>query len=107
MKLILHFILAVLFCFVSDSAAQAQTADTTITVKVKGVGCATDIQMIQANVNKLKGVNTCETVKTGAITSFEVVFDPNMVQKEGIVQAIEDTPGCEDPDTRPYKVKDK
>lgn len=107
MKLLLHFILAVLICLVSDPAAQAQTTDTAITVKVKGVGCATDIQMIQANVNKLKGVNTCETVKTGATTSFEVFFDPNIVQKAGIVEAIEDTPGCEDPDTRPYKVKDK
>lgn len=107
MKLILWTIVAVFFSLSLCSDIKAQASDTTITVKVKGVGCATDIQMIQAQVKKLNGVNACETVKTGATTSFEVIFNPDLVGKEGIVQAIEDTPGCENPEARPYKVKDK
>lgn len=77
----------------------------TIEVKVKGVGCADDIKSIAANVEKLEGVSRCKTVKKGAVTKFEVYLLPSMVNVDAIHAAIEDTPGCQNPNDRPYKVK--
>ena len=77
----------------------------TIEVKVKGVGCADDILSISTNVEKLEGVSRCKTVKKGATTKFEIYLLPSMVSEESIHAAIEDTPGCKNPNDRPYKVK--
>lgn len=78
----------------------------TIEVKVKGVGCADDIKSISASVEKLEGVSRCKTIKKGATTKFEIYLLPSMVSEETIHAAIEDTPGCKNPNDRPYKVKE-
>ena len=116
MKFFLSLAMTLFFVAVSSSCIQAQAttasadekvtmAESTLTVKVKGVGCATDIKMIQDNVKKLDGVSNCTVLKKGATTSFEVIYLAGKVDTEKIHAAIEDTPGCEDPKDRPYKVK--
>ena len=112
MKWILSFAMTLFVFMATSSAVQAQTASTsevkeasTITVKVKGVGCQTDIKTISENVQKLDGVSSCSVVKQGATTSFSVEYDADKVSKETIHATIEDTPGCKDPKDRPYKVK--
>lgn len=108
-------IICLLF-FVTTSQSIAQTSENksettpietakTIMVKVKGVGCARDIQAISTNVVKLDGVSICETVKKGATTTFSVTFAPSLVKEKAIHEAVEDTPGCENQKARPYKVK--
>ena len=77
----------------------------TIEVKVKGVGCADDIKSIAASVENLAGVSRCKTIKKGATTKFEVYMLPSMISKAAIHEAIEGTPGCKNPNDRPYKVK--
>ena len=76
-----------------------------IKVKVKGVGCSKDIKSIAASVKELDGVQSCEVGKKGATTTYNVAYDPSMVTKRQIEDAIEDTPGCKNPNDRPYKVK--
>ena len=116
MKYLLTLTMALCFMAFSSNNAIGQTqtansetieanAETTLTVKVKGVGCATDIKMIRDNVEKLDGVSKCEVVKKGATTSFNVTYVPELVKEESIHAAVEDTPGCENPNDRPYKVK--
>lgn len=77
----------------------------TIEVKVKGVGCADDIKSISKSVQELEGVSSCKTLKKGAVTKFEVNMFSSIVTEEAIFAAIEDTPGCKNPNDRPYKVK--
>lgn len=91
----------------SQATAQVQEENNseTITVKVKGVGCADDIKSIAANVEKLDGVSSCKTLKKGAITKFEIIMSPSLVTEKEIQAAIEDTAGCKNPADRPYKVK--
>ncbi len=110
---------SILFVFVLLAAtaniAYAQTASTTdtpattqtetVTIKVKGVGCANDLKSIAGNVEKLDGVSSCKAVKMGATSSFEVVYNPSLVEEKAIHAAIEDTAGCSNPKDRPYKVK--
>lgn len=86
---------------------EVPTNDTTksITAKVKGIGCAVDLEMISTNVEKLNGVSECEATKMGPTTTFTILFNPALVSEEEIHKAIENTGSCEDPNEHPYKVK--
>lgn len=77
----------------------------TITVKVKGVTCKGDLKTIAGNVEEIKGVKKCEPIKMGAMSSFKISFNPAVASEKDIFKAIEDTEGCENPNDRPYKVK--
>lgn len=109
---IIRFITLVL-CTLISSIALAQNskpaADAdgikTSAVKVKGVTCKNDLKTIADNVEKLKGVSACKADKAGPTTTFQIKFNPALVSEKDIFAAIEDTPGCEDPKDRPYKVK--
>jgi copper chaperone CopZ len=121
MKIFLSFAFSLLLFFAITPSVQAQVTDastvtpvtnegatsaiTTVPVKVKGVGCGSDIALIKANVEKLAGVEKCEVVKHGAITSFDITYNPQEAVLKDIHAAIEDTGCCKDADARPYKVK--
>jgi len=114
MKFLNSLLLAFVAIVATTNIAYSQSADTdqttenlkTLSVKVKGVGCATDCKTICFNVEKLVGVSSFTTVKKGATTTFEAKYDPTLVTEEQINAAIENTGGCTNPDSRPYKVKD-
>ncbi len=93
--------------FAQAATEQEQVSETTksIKAKVKGITCSTDLKMISANVEKLKGVNSCKDVKAGPTTTFEIAYNPALVTEEEIYAAIQNTGSCENPDERPYKVK--
>ena len=87
------------------AATEVMATAKTIKVKVKGVGCARDLQAISMNVAKVDGVSVCETLKKGATTTFSVTFNPTVADEKAIYTAVEDTPGCSNQTARPYKVK--
>ena len=107
----------VVACLFVANVAQAQTAApmptaelsaaelTTLEVKVKGVGCAMDLKTLSEKVTALEGVASCETIKRGAVTTFEVKHNAARVDAKTIYAAIEGTAGCSNPNDRPYKVK--
>jgi len=113
MKFLKSFIVAFVTLLATSNIAFAQTSNVnqttenlkTLSVKVKGVGCATDCKTICSNVEKLEGVSSSSTLKKGATTTFEVKYNPTLVSEEQIHAAIENTGGCTNPDSRPYKVK--
>lgn len=107
MKIILSFGVALLLSIAATTNIQAQTADTTVTVKVKGITCGTDLNMIQTNIENLAGVNRCVVVKQGTVTSFDITYDPQAVTEQDINTTIEGTGSCKSPDDRLYKVKKK
>lgn len=80
-------------------------ADSTITIKVKGVTCSNDLKTLADNVMLLKGVSACKPGKAGPVSVFKITFNPALVSTKEIFKAIENTAGCSDPDERPYKVK--
>jgi L,D-peptidoglycan transpeptidase YkuD (ErfK/YbiS/YcfS/YnhG family) len=94
------------FAFTQDTANN-QNADSLITstVKVKGITCSMDLKMISANVESLQGVRKCNVGKQGTSTTFEITYNPAFVKETEIYAAIENTGSCENPDERPYKVK--
>ena len=88
-----------------DTAPAQDNTVRTSAVKVKGVTCKNDLVSIAGNVEKLKGVTACQPEKAGPTTTFKIKFDPKVVSEKEIFAAIEGTPGCENPNDRPYKVK--
>ncbi len=91
----------------SQSTNTIQQTDSvkTLTVKVKGITCSMDLKMISANVEKLKGISSCKAGKEGTTATFEVKYNPALVSEKEIFATIEETGSCENPEERPYKVK--
>ena len=106
MKVILSLAITALLCIVA-SGVNAQTADTTITIKVKGICCSNDLNKIESNVKKLKGVKFCKNIKQGATARFEVQYTPSLVTVEQIYSTIEKTGNCENPNEKPFSIKKK
>lgn len=104
-----NFLIAVLFIMGFSSAALAIDtkfeSDTTIKVKVKGVTCNNDLATLSDNVKELKGVADCKPGKAGAVSVFNVTYNPALVSTKEIFAAFENTGGCSDPNDRPYKIK--
>lgn len=111
MKFIKSFVLAFIVLTATTNIAFAQSttqqADITktVTIKVKGITCSMDLKMIAANIEKLKGVSCCKSGKMGTTSSFEVNFNPALITENKINTAIENTGSCENPDEKPYKIK--
>jgi copper chaperone CopZ len=113
MKYIKIFVLAFIMMTVTTNIAFSQTtinSNTTdslksASIKVKGITCAMDLKMISANVEKLNGVSNCKAGKQGTTTTFEIKFNPALVNEKDIFATIENTGSCENPEERPYKVK--
>lgn len=113
MKFVKLFVLALIVLTATVNSAFSQTTTSnqtteslkTATVKVKGVTCSMDLKMISTNVEKVKGVSNCKVGKQGTTTTFEVKYNPALVTEKEIFTAVENTGSCENPDERPYKVK--
>lgn len=111
MKFKKSFVLAFIVLIVTTSIAFTQNttqktdSTKTVTIKVKGISCSMDLKMIVANVEKLKGVSSCKSGKMGTTSSLEIKFNPALVTEKKIHTAIENTGGCDNPDERPYKIK--
>ena len=105
-------ILTGILIFSLESTCLAQSPETpkadslkSMIVKVKGITCSNDVKTITGNIEKLIGVQRCKADKPGATTSFELSFNPARVSEKEIFAAIENSGGCENPNEKPYKVK--
>lgn len=112
MKISINFLPVLFVLILTSIEGQAQTTNTpnldsikVITYKVKGITCASDVKTIAGNIEKLSGIINCKADKPGATTNFELKFNPARVTEKEIVAAIENTGGCQNPNDRPYKVK--
>lgn len=113
MSIAKYFVLVLALCAGTASGAFAQSAQQSsvadngvvVVIKVKGVTCAMDLKTIASNVEKLEGVSSCKPLKEGAISTFQVAYNPLKVTEKEIYAAVENTEGCENPSDRPYKVK--
>lgn len=112
MKSIKIYLSALIMCFTFSFASQAQTAQQkqdsvkTVTIKVSGITCVNDLKIINTNVMKKKGVVSSESVgKVAATTTFEVKYYPAIIPIDSIYKMVENSPSCDYPDQRPYRVK--
>lgn len=110
---ILFFILFTAAPFLNQAYAQkkenhAAQPDSlrTVKLKVSGITCQGDILMIETAVEDNVGISECKQVgKVSGTSSFQVVFSPSRISEAEIVKAIENTPSCDHPKEKPYRVK--
>lgn len=115
MKSFISGLAALLLIVAFSATSNAQTTDTTIvdsvktvTLKVKGITCGSDLPIINKNVKLVEGVASCESVgKVGPTTSFKIAYNPLLISEKDIIKAVEGSPSCDFPDQKPYKVKEK
>lgn len=89
----------------NKTVAQTQKLQT-IKLKVGGITCSGDCKDIQKVVSKMNGVTSCKQIgKPSATSVFEVSFNPAVITEKEIRSKVEDTPGCDNPNEKPYKVK--
>lgn len=90
----------------ANTEQQADQEKTTVTLKVSGVTCNSDLKTLADRVKTYNGVLNCETVgKRGVKTKFKIDYNPAVITEKEIRMAFESTPGCSDPNDLPYKVK--
>ena len=112
---ILTLVFAFTCIFALSGAAQTSTEQSQpaqngtvqkIKLKVSGITCSGDCKDIEKAVSKMNGVSAVKMVSKPSATSvFEVSFNPAVITEKEIRKAVEATPGCENPNDRPYKVK--
>jgi copper chaperone CopZ len=107
---ILGLFIAACFTFIgsgaSATAQETSAKDTTITVKVAGVTCGGDLPTICKYVEKESGILEIKSVgKVAAVSTFEVKYDPAKISFEQVVAKIEDSPSCDAPKKKPFRVK--
>lgn len=102
-----------IFLLLTSAASFAQSeapftlrADS-VDLKVKGITCSMDLRQISDKVEAVAGVSRCEVLKEGAVSLFRVTYDSDVASEDAIYRAVENTGGCENPEERPYKVKNK
>ncbi len=93
--------------FSQSKTAQVKDSTETIIIKVKGADCSEDLKIMSVNIKKQKGVSSCKVIKEGVTSSFEVKYNPALITKKEIYAVIENTSGCDNPNEKPYTVKNK
>lgn len=106
-RLILCVIAIAALLFPSLSAS-AQTLDSVkiATIKVRNLHCNNDMPTIKKQLLNQEGVEEISfTPIDGDLSTFTVSYHSSATSQTLIEQAIEATPGCDDPSSRPYKIK--
>ena len=107
MKNSISIILAFTASFLSFNV-MAQAADSlkTATIKVANLHCNNDMPTIKKQLLNQEGVEEISfTDIQGDKSVFTISYHTSATSEAQIEKAIESTPGCDDPDSRPYKVK--
>jgi copper chaperone CopZ len=115
MKSFIPGLVTLLFIIALSTFGVAQSSDTqvmdtvvSVTLNVKGITCGNDLPIINKNVMDLDGVASCNAVgKAKPTTVFTIDYNPNLISEKEIIMAVEDSPSCDFPDQKPYKVKGK
>lgn len=108
MTKLISSILIIIVSFFTSFSAVAQNTDSLIvtTIKVKNLHCNNDMPTIKKRLHNQEGIEDVNfTPIAGDVSTFTISFHSSATNQASIEQAIEATPGCDDPLSRPYKVK--
>ncbi len=93
--------LCILFVNTAKANNSKDTAVKTETFTVTEMGCATDSKMVEKALYRKKGVKKVQ-LGDGEIT---ITYNITIVKREELIQTIENTGTCEDPNAKVHKVK--
>ncbi len=101
-------IVVVLLVFLISSSLKAQTGEAVkkAIIKVGNIHCDNDMPTIKKYLLNKDGIyDVTYTDRVHSASMFTITFQSDVVNQMQIEEAIEATPGCDDPDDRPYRVR--
>ena len=94
------------FCFISQAKAQSTDTLKSMTLKIGNLTCDGDMPTIQKNLLNQDGIDEVMfTSRKKEASTFTVLFHSAATDADNIKLAVENTPGCDDPDEKPYRVQ--
>lgn len=105
-NLILYIIAAVLSCLAPKSIfAQDSKELEKVNIRVRNMTCDGDMPTIKTELLKKEGVMDVSFTKRQYETAvFTIKYHNGTVDRSAIEGFIEQTPGCDDKSTKPYRV---
>lgn len=107
MRIIIACIAAVIMtlCAMPQASAQTDSVKKAV-IKVTNLHCGNDMPTIKKQLLNREGIDEVAFTDIVRETSvFTITYHTSATTQEQIEQAIEQTPGCDDKGTTPYKVK--
>jgi copper chaperone CopZ len=111
-KAIVCMLAAIAALFIAEPSKGQTTGGTdslkTITLKVKNLHCNNDMPTIKKRLLNQDGID--EVVFTdisGETSVFTISYHTSVTSQQQIEKAIESTPGCDNKNETPYRVKRK
>lgn len=109
-KIIPTILVAVVTLFIAQPSSAQTTTDSVkkIEIKVVNLHCGNDMPTIKKRLLNKDGID--EVVFTdisGESSMFTITYHTSVTTQAQIEKAIESTPGCDNKDETPYKVKRK
>ncbi len=110
MKKIFSFAILIAGLLFSASSLSAQTikADSTktATVKVGNLTCNGDMPTIKKQLLNQEGIDEVTyTARAEGSSTFTIIYHTSITSRKQIEKVIETTPGCDDKNSTPYRVK--
>lgn len=107
MKSLFSFLFVIASLCISNSlSAQSDTAAAKTVVSVVNLTCDGDMPTIKKQLLNQDGVESVAfTKRAGGASDFTILYNGQVISIEQIRKTIEDTPGCDDKSSRPYRVK--
>ncbi|GAA4453338.1 heavy-metal-associated domain-containing protein [Rurimicrobium arvi] len=102
------FPIALFFISLFSIAARAQQTDSlrTAIITVANLHCNNDMPTIKKQLLNQDGIDEVSFTEIhGDRSAFTIFYHTAATSEQQIKAAIEATPGCDDPASRPYKVK--
>lgn len=107
MKFLIGCLLAMITLMGTNQTVLAQTDSVlSVVIKVKNLHCNNDMPTIKKRLLNAEGVDEVQfTDRKNEVSAFTVTYHSAATTKEQIEQVIETTPGCDNKNETPYRVK--
>lgn len=109
-KIIVLIAAAIISYAAPRAAAQTGAADTVkkIQIKVTNLHCGNDMPTIKKQLLNQEGIDEVSfTELSGETSVFTIAYHTAATSQEQIEKAVESTPGCDNKNETPYRVKRK
>lgn len=107
MRILIFCLLAIVTLMGITPTVSAQTDSVlTVVIKVKNLHCNNDMPTIKKRLLNAEGIDEVQfTERKNEVSAFTVTYHSAATSKQQIEQLIESTPGCDNKNETPYKVK--
>lgn len=100
---------AAIFCaniFIAEKASAQTDSVKTATIKVINLHCGNDMPTIKRRLLNQEGIDEVKyTELSGETSTFTITYHSSVTDQQKIERFVETTPGCDNKNETPYRVK--